>query len=895
MTSAAAQAYRRALARWTDGVRRFAWLVVVGSVLVSAVSVVYLAGNIRINTDTGDMLSPDLPFRRYAAELDKAFPQFSDNILVVIDGQTPDLADDAARALAGRLRQRPELFGSVYDPAGNEFLRRNGFLYLSLDDLYELSDQLAEAQPFLGTLWRDHNLGGLFRMLGLAINELTRDTGVTPIEMVSMLDAITEVAQAQAAGQFRQLSWQALMSGAVTEEDADVANRRVLVIQPALDFSSLAPAADAMAALRGLATDMNLTPKNGVRVRLTGSAALAHEELESVEKGMGLAAGLSLFLVIVLLTIGLRSKRLVAATLVTLLMGLIWTATFAILTLGALNLISVAFAVLFIGLSVDFGIHYGLRYKEGMDRGDDHADALSEAATQVGGALTLCAVSAAIAFYSFLPTDYIGLAELGLIAGTGMFIALFANITVLPALLTVMPHQKRVKKAKASGFMPRLLPVRPMFQSFIQLNSRAVCLSALAVGLAGAFLLPKATFDFDPLNLKDPTTESVAAIFDLMADNRSSPYSVTILTDNLEEAETLAGRLNTLPEVDGTATLADFVPEDQDEKLHVITTMGLFLGPSFVLAGNGDRYTPEDREKALGKFLHDLRKLVALRPEGDEAQAAKRLSRALAGLFGEEGVGDGPPDPARLKELEDRLLQALPGRLETLKSALEATPVSLESLPADITESQIAADGKARLEVYPKEDLRDRQALRRFVEAVRNVAANASGSSVVILEAGNAVIEAFWRAAVISVSLISFLLIVILKRWLDALLVFAPMVLAALLTVAATVLFDLPFNFANVIVLPLLFGLGVASGIHLVLREREVNSVTGVLETSTPRAVVFSALTTIGSFGSIALSSHPGTSSMGLLLMIAITLTLGCTLVVLPALMIVAGKTPGKA
>ena len=890
MTSAAAQAYRRALARWTDGVRRLAWLVVVGSVAVSAVAVVYLAGNIRINTDTDDMLSPDLPFRRHSEAFDKAFPQFSDNLLVVIDGQTPDLADDVARALAMRLRQRPELFGGVYDPAGNEFLRRNSFLYLSVDDLYELSDQLAEAQPFLGTLWRDHSLRGLFRMLGLAINELTRETGKSPIEMVGVLDAIAEVAQAQAAGRFRQLSWQALMSGTVAGEDEAVANRRVLVIQPTLDFSSLAPAADAMAGVRGLARDMGLTPENGVRVRLTGSAALAHEELESVEKGMGLAAGLSLTLVIVLLTIGLRSKQLVAATLATLVMGLIWTAAFAILALGTLNLISVAFAVLFIGLSVDFGIHYGLRYKEGMDRGADHADALSEAATQVGGALTLCAVSAAIAFYSFLPTDYAGLAELGLIAGTGMFIAFFANITVLPALLTVMPRLGRVKKGKASRFALRLFPVRLIFQSFIRLNSRAVCISALAVGVAGVFLLPKAAFDFDPLNLKDPTTESVATIFDLMADNRSSPYSVSVLTENLEQAESLAERLKVLPEIDGTATLADFVPEDQEEKLQIIATMGLFLAPSFVSAGPGGRTAPEDRDKALGKFLHDLRKLAALRPGGDEAQAARRLSRALDGLF-----GDGPADPAGLKEFENRLLTALPGRLETLKSALEATPVSLESLPADITASQIAADGKARLEIYPKENLRDRQALKRFVEAVRSVAANASGSSVVILEAGNAVIKAFWQAAVISVSLIALLLIVILKRWLDAVLVFAPMVLAALLTVAVSVILNLPFNFANVIVLPLLFGLGVASGIHLVLREREVNSVTGVLETSTPRAVVFSALTTIGSFGSIALSSHPGTSSMGLLLTIAITLTLGCTLIVLPALMIVTGKTPGKA
>ena len=881
MNSTPSRIYQNALVRWTEGVRRFAWLVVLASVLVSVLSVVYLAENIRINTDTEDMLSPDLPFRRHTAELDKAFPQFSDNILVVIDGQTPDLADDSARALADRLRKQPELFGRVFDPAGNDFLRRNGFLYLELDDLYDLSDRLAEAQPFLGTLWRDPSLVGFFRMLGLAIDQMIEDKGKSPIEIVAVLDAVADAARAQAKGLFRQLSWQDLMSGAAAEEDETTANRRVLVIQPALDFSSLAPAAEAMAQLRWIAKEMRLTPENGVRVRLTGSAALAHEELKSVERGMGLAGGVSLVLVVLLLTIGLRSKRLVAATLATLIMGLIWTAAFAILALGTLNLISVAFAVLFIGLSVDFGIHYGLRYKEGIDRGLDHADALSEAASRVGGALTLCAVSAAIAFYSFLPTDYLGLAELGLIAGTGMFIAFFANITVLPAILTVMPHLTGGK-----GLPPgRFASVRPIFQSFIHLNSRAVCWSALAIGVAAAFLLPKSSFDFDPLNLKDPETESVATIFDLMADNRSSPYTVSILANGLEEAKRLAEKLNALPEVDGTSSLADFVPEDQDEKLDIIATMGLFLTPAFVSAGTAGPPSDEDRVKALAAFREKLLKLAAFPGGGDEAEAAKRLSLALGELFGQGEAGR-----SRRLELEKRLLTALPGRLEALNLALTAGPVGLDSLPADISESQISASGKARLEVYPKENLRDRDALKRFVEAVRRVTPKASGSSIVILEAGDAVIRAFWQAGLISVALISLMLIVILKRWLDAVLVFAPLVLAALLTVGASVVLNFPFNFANVIVLPLLFGLGVASGIHLVLREREENSVSGVLETSTPRAVVFSALTTIGSFGSIALSSHPGTSSMGVLLTIAITLTLGCTLVVLPALMTVAGK-----
>jgi len=191
------QAYRRALVCWTAGVSRLAWLVVVASVVATLGAGVFLAENVRINTDTEDMLSPDLDFRRNSEAVSRAFPQFSDNLVVVIDGVTPDIADDAARALAARLRQRPNLFGRVDDPAGSDFFRRNGFLFLDLEDLYDLSDRLAEAQPFLGTLWRDPSLVGLFKMLNMAADEVLKETPAQPIEIAGVLDAITDVAMAQ--------------------------------------------------------------------------------------------------------------------------------------------------------------------------------------------------------------------------------------------------------------------------------------------------------------------------------------------------------------------------------------------------------------------------------------------------------------------------------------------------------------------------------------------------------------------------------------------------------------------------------------------------------------------------------------------------------------------------
>jgi len=872
----AADAYRRCLAAWVDGVRRYARVTVLVALATTAAAVYGVATQLSINTDTENMLSPDLPFRQDSNALSAAFPQLSDNIVVVIDGATPDLADDAATILARRLRDHPQVFGSVYDPQGDPFFRANGLLYLDLDELSDLADRLAEAQPFLGTLWRDASLRGLTGMLGLAIDEAAKVKGATPFELARVLNAIAEVAERQAAGRFGLLSWGVLMG----KSDADVDDRRrLIIIQPALDYTSLAPAERAMEVLREIARELALDPEHGIRVRLTGSAALAQEELASVSQGMGLSATLSLILVAVLLVVGLGSPRLARATVATLLMGLSWTAAFALAAIGSLNLISVAFAVLFIGLSVDFGIHFGLRYREAIDGGTEHGAALEKAASGVGGALTLSAVAAAIGFFSFLPTDYRGLAELGLIAGVGMFIALFANITVLPALLTLRPLSPRPARRP-----PTRLGVRAG-------SSRAIAWGALALGVAAAALVPAARFDFDPLNLKDPRTESVGALFDLMERSRTSPYSITVLAPNLDAAAALAKRLSGLDEVDETATLLDYVPADQDEKLFVIEDMALFLAPALTAVPDETAVDGAVRGAAVTALQGDLDGLARAAKGVPLGDAARRLSMALAAL-----IGGGAPPPGVLEELEARLMALLPGRLRALSDSLNAGPVTLDDLPDSLRRRQMTADGRASVEVYPKENLLQRQALRRFVGAVRAVAPHATGSPVVILEAGNTVVGAFRDAAVLAFVAIALLLAVLLRRPGDVALVFAPLVLAALLTVAASVLLNLPFNFANLIVLPLLFGLGVANGIHLVLRRRAEGGVTEVMASSTPRAVVFSALTTIGSFSSIALSSHPGTASMGILLTIAIALTLACTLIVLPALMTLSEeKKEGRA
>lgn len=858
-------AFRDRVSDWVDGVCRHAWLVLAASLVATALSGWYVVSNLSIDTDTDGMLSDRLDFRKNSIRLKQVFPQLSNNIAIVIDGETAGQADDAALVLAMALRDRPSLFGNVFDPRGEAFLRRNGLLFLGEDELVKLVDRLAASQVFLGKLSRDPSLRGLFGVLRLALDNT--NAAASPAELTTVMEAVAKAAKAEASDTRHVVSWSSLLDGGETT-DAD--RRRIILVQPSLDFGSLAPAADAMATIRALARSRGLTPDKGVRLRLTGSVPLEHEELESVAEGMGLAGMVSLSLVLLLLFWALKSPRLVGALLITLVMGLIWTAAFATLAIGRLNLISVAFAVLFIGLSVDFGIHFVLRVREEMRSHVTIRDAMRPATAGVAGALWLCAIAAAIAFFSFLPTDYVGLAELGVIAGAGMFIALFANLTVLPACMTVAASS-RPDGAPAEA-VSDAAPVSRRVR-----YARPIVGVAVLLAVGAALLTPQMRFDFDPLNLKDRSTESVRTLFDLMGNEETAPYTADVLAPDAKSARDVIARLEMLPTVENVLSVEQFVPKDQETKLAIIESAAFLILPALQAKALAP---PDDaaREAVFKEFRDHL-----IRPNPAHGVLPAGLSEAIARL--RSSLQRLTPTAAVLRSLESRFVSTLPGRLQALRESLEAGPVTLADLPPSLRDRFVGEQGQQRLEIFPKENVRQPENLRRFVADVQMVAPRATGSPIIIVAAGLAIVNAFAIAATLSVVAIGILIVFLLRRVRDVLLVFAPLGLAALLTIAASVLLDLPFNFANVIVLPLLFGLGVASAIHLVMRERHSHDLSQVLRSSTPRAVMFSALTTIGSFASIALSSHPGTASMGVLLTIAIGLTLVCTMIVLPALM----------
>ncbi|HYB09295.1 MAG TPA: MMPL family transporter [Alphaproteobacteria bacterium] len=858
----------QALVWWVERARRWAKAVVAGSILLTVAGGYYTAGHLGMNTDSGALLSTDLTYRKNLRAFEAAFPQLVDNIAVVIEADSPDRAEDAANALVRKLNEDERTFEEIFTPEGDPFFRREGLLFLEKKELQDLSDRLAQAQPLLGALVEDRSLRGLFGVLGDASEAVTKGE-VDPGLLTRPLTMIGDTVEARLAGKPQRLSWRDLMTG-LPDRPSD--RRQIVLVKPRISYDSLSPAEHAIKAVRAAAKELGLDPKHGVSVRLTGGPAMDEDELKSVQDGVGLASLVSLALVTVLVFLGLRSPKLVFATITTLLFSLIWTATFAALAIGYLNLISVAFAVLFIGLAVDFSIQFGLRYKEGIDQDNGIREALEHAAAGTGVAVGLAALCAAIGFFAFVPTKYTGLSQLGIIAGGGMFIGFAATLTLLPALLTVMPLRPRPRAPEERA--------EPAVMNYLDRHARAICLGALALGLISLLAMPHARFDFDPINLKDPKTESVQAYLDLTRDSSTSPYEINVVTANLAAADALAKRLDGLLEVDSTITLSSFVPQDQQTKLALIDQMATFLTP--VIDGGDPKPPPsnEERRQATVELIAKLRDMAASPKAGALAAPAGRLATLLAQF--DRGPGR---DASAYAGLEEAIVANLPGRLDGLVDLMKAGPVTLNTIPPEIKARYVTPDGRARVEVFPADMLTDETALRRFVGAVRDITPDATDTPVLLLEGGKLVIGAFETAGVIAFVAITLLLIVVLRNVWDSILVLLPLALAAALTVAIVVVTGLKFNFANIIALPLLFSLGVAFSIYLVLRHRETRSVVDLLRTSTPRAVLFSALTTMVSFSSLMVSSHRGTASMGYLLGICLTLALVCTLLVLPCLL----------
>jgi hopanoid biosynthesis associated RND transporter like protein HpnN len=840
---------------------RFAPLTIVLSLILAVGAGFYAARNFKINTDINTLISPDLDWRQRDNAFENAFEQ-ERMILAVVEAPTPEFASAASARLVEKLAPDTADFDSVRSLNDSEFFQKNGLLFLPKEEVAKVTGQFASAAPLIEIMTGDPSLRGLTGALetglaGVKRGEIKLDSTAAPFSMIAQS---VESVLKTGSGTF---SWRELANGKPLT-DAD--RRSFIEFRPILDFNALEPGKDATDAIRKAAKDLNLAGDYGARVRLTGPVPTANEEFATVKDGAVANSIGTVLVVLLILWMALHSSKIIVAVFATLFIGLSITTAVGLMMVGSLNLLSIAFAVLFIGLGVDFGIQYSVRYRSERFKNDDLEAALLRAAERSAVPLSLAAMATAAGFLSFLPTDYKGISELGKIAGVGMLVAFMASITVLPALLKML-NPPGEKDPVGYAF---LAPV----DHFLEKHRVAIVAGTLLVAVAGMPALYFLRFDFNPIHLRNAKVESIATYLDLRKDPNTGASAINVMGKSEDDARKIEARLAKVPEVLRTRSLDSFVPSDQPAKLKLIAQGAKTLNPAL----NPDQIDapPTDQENidALKGAADSLRK-TAGDAKGPGADASRRLADDLTKLA--------DSNEATRNKVQAVFVGPLKIMIEQLKLLMQAQPISLKTLPPELMRSWQTKEGITRVEALPRGDPDDNDTLRTFAGAVLAAEPTAIGGPVSILKSGDTVVKAFIHAGFWALLSIGLLLWLALRRITDVLLTLVPLLVAGAVTLEICVLIGLPLNFANIVALPLLLGVGVAFKIYYVTAWRSGR--TNLLQSSLTRAIFFSAMTTATAFGSLWLSSHPGTASMGKLLALSLVTTLAAVLLFQPALM----------
>jgi len=840
---------------------RFATLTLLAGLLLAIGAGYYTAHHFAINTDINTLISDKLDWRQRDVQFDQAFDRDS-TILAVVEAPTPELTNLAATALEQKLKGDTKNFLSMQALGSGEFFEKNGLLFLPTQELAQLAGQFESAAPLVEIMAGDPSIRGLTGALetglaGVQRGEVKLDNTVRPFNLIAQ--TVEDILSKGSAN----FSWRELTS----KTPLTASDRRAFIeFKPVIDYGALEPGKEATDAIRKAAAELDFPQKFQARVRLTGPIPIANEEYSTVQEGAIVNAIGTIVVVLFILWLALHSAKIIFAVFVNLFIGLSITTAVGLWMVGSLNLLSIAFAVLFIGLGVDFGIQFSVRYRSERFKNDNLAQALEEAARRSAVPLSLAAMATAAGFLCFLPTDYKGISELGEIAGAGMLIAFTSSITVLPALLRLL-NPPGEKEPVGYAFLAPL-------DRFLEDHRIPIVVGTLALVIAGLPLLYFMRFDFNPMNLRSPNAESIATYLDLRKDPNTGASAINVLTHSDADARKIAAKLEKLPEVLRVQWLESFVPEDQPAKLKLLAQAARVLGPALSPESIDDAPTDQENVDSLKSTVQSLRK-AAGEGNGPGAVTSRRLADALQKLA--------DSNEATRNKAQAIFVDPLKVVLDQLKNALQAQPVSLNTLPPEIVSSWKAKDGLMRVEALPRGDPNDNDNLRRFASAVLSAEPTAIGGPVSILKSGDTIVRAFILAGIYALVVIGLLLWVTLQRVTDVLMTLVPLLVAGAVTLEICVLIKLPLNFANIVALPLLLGIGVAFKIYYVVAWRSGR--TNLLQTSLTRAIFFSAMTTATAFGSLWLSSHPGTSSMGKLLALSLVTTLAAVLLFQPALM----------
>ncbi|MBT0654315.1 MMPL family transporter [Geomobilimonas luticola] len=877
-------------------------LILAMALLISLLAIVVTKQRLQFLTGRDQLMPANTSFNRdyraYRAEFGD-----QEEIAVVIESSDSALAGRFGERLAERLTADRKHFREVFFPFGLPFFQQNGLLLMPREELATFTANLTKAAPTLKALAAAPSVQTLFTHLTGEMDGLLAAPAASAEQkrldrLVFMLGALGDGIGSFTTGGGAGLSLESVMFRRADGSESSFAaagRQQVLTVLPVKDESSFMQSAAAIATLRAEIASLRKLPEfAGVSVGITGTPVLEHEEMVTSERDITLATAITIILTVILLLVAFRGVLNTVAAMLALGVAICCSFGFATLAIGHLNILSSVFAVMLIGIGIEYGIQVILRMQEELGRGAGKNEALRIALARNGWAITMAAATVAAAFATFAFTDFKGIAELGIIAAGGVVICVIVTFTVLPALLVLFGTGDR-GLGTGEKQKPSTIHHSPFTEGAARVlfgRPRAVLAVALVLSLACVYPLARSEFDYNLMNLQARGGESVTYAYKLMRSKENAGYFAVVMAATEAEAAEKARRLEKLPTVDHVVWARTFVPDDQAEKLRNLATARQALDGIKTVP-----YEEDLRLMELPSVFEDFRaRVVKLksRLEQEKRPEAKPVGTFLATLdrfFASLEKKKDTTAVGMLKDFQGGMFAEMPGRIAMLRQSLAASPVQAADVPPQLMQRFIGKTGKYLLQVAPKEEIFAREPLKRFLDDVRSVDPAATGEPVMVYESMTVLRDSYRNAFFYAIAAIAAILLIAFRSVRYALIGLVPLAVGLLFMVAGMGLFGISFNSANVIVLPLVLGIAVDSGIYLINRyRREDETPRQVVLSSTGVGVFLNTLTIMASFGALMVARHQGVFSIGAVMCLGMVACQIAFIVVLPAVLELAGK-----
>jgi hopanoid biosynthesis associated RND transporter like protein HpnN len=649
----------------------------------------------------------------------------------------------------------------------------------------------------------------------------------------------------------------------------------------------------------------------GSSIQLTGEPALDTDQAEEANADAAKAGGITVALIVMLFLFSYRTWLRPTFAILVLFMAVLWSLGFALATVGHFNILSVAVIPMVLGIGIDFGIQILGRYEEELGHGRTIQQAVATALEHTGVAIITGGSTTAAAFFTLCFNDFIGLAELGVIAGSSMVFCIVAALVVLPAVFVLRDRRLTQEQLKANLSSTAWRFIQTWDQDMVRIPWLWIVVSVI-ISVAAAISLPKLRFDYNLLNLDNPKASSVVVLHELMDASRTDQGSeskvtngsgtkqgseistiyASVVADNLDQARELSKKLSALPEVAKVESILDLVPENQDQKMPIIKRI-VALGAELNVK------PPTTKTVDIPKARADIKSLLTQSKDGlVQAKAyqgissvAKQAVAAFESMIPALERADKALNSAPADQIEKRFSASSNGaftnmqaNIAMLKSQKDDRGLTLADVPPQLQKLFLAPDGKILLQVYGKKDLWERAPDEAFVKAVTSVAPDATGTPVLNYFATEILRVSYLWAAVWAFAAIVVLILAHFQSVKYLLLTLTPLVLAVLWRTGAMVWFGIEFNPANIVTLPLIIGIDVAFGVYIIDRYREDGRLS-IFAGSTGKAIIMSSLTSLFGFSSLLISEFRGMWDIGELMSLGIAIGLVTSIFILPQIL----------